>query len=652
MTSLYLTISIHASVYLSIYLTNHPSLTPEFAGNMGTTTLIERCNKWKESYSWLSVFERGSDVILVCSTCPCDSAWGRGKVAKSSTQRSELANHVASVTHKKGMSMGVAHPIIHGLRNMSRQTAAREEAAAEKSKQLSYACWSIHLAKMSHFICKRALPYSLLDDLSGLVRECVLGALEEGVDPKAFRIESTANGGLDKPMYGYDKTASEFALILAELETRRTVEGILRAGCYGLSVDEGTDITVSKVLTMSVRYVCMDTGVVKNRNLGLLELPGGTSDEVYAAIVRKLSELRLSAVPLVGFSSDGASAMVGATNGVAAKLKNLFPALISTHCAAHRLNLAASDVSSSLCEHVEDLAGILFTFFARSLSRLLKLSKAAKDLDAKFVRLARPADTRWLSIGKALKNIVRMYQVLLAYLSTETTTMARQLHVTMSKLYVKLSVCYMSDVTNILNCLSLKLQARTVTIFEVRRHVLATCVELDALSETELQSKATTPGLCTFMDEHLGQVAQDEDSKGRVITELDPYVKELNEYAAKVARELRRRFPEDASAAVKAFECLYPHMMPQSGTTQTHFGLDQFDYLCNCSKPLLPASDGPVEEFQIYKAYVAHHWRSLQATDFVRASLSDTFLRRSCPLTHRLLVIAATLPMTSVECER
>ena len=79
-------------------------------------------------------------------------------------QRSELTAHVESVMHKKGTSMGASQPIIHGLRRMSSQAAIREEAAAERSKQLSYASWPIHLAKISHLICKRALPYALMDD--------------------------------------------------------------------------------------------------------------------------------------------------------------------------------------------------------------------------------------------------------------------------------------------------------------------------------------------------------------------------------------------------------------------------------------------------------------------------------------------------------
>jgi len=72
------------------------------------------------------------------------------------------------------------------------------------------------------------------------------------------------------------------------------------------------------------------------------------SDEVYSAILTKLEAMGLSGIPLVGCSSDGASAMLGATNGVAAKLKTLYPSLIATHCAAHRLNLAASNITTNV----------------------------------------------------------------------------------------------------------------------------------------------------------------------------------------------------------------------------------------------------------------------------------------------------------------
>jgi len=211
-------------------------------------------------------------------------------------------------------------------------------------------------------------------------------------------------------------------------------------------------------------------------------------------------------------------------------------------------------------------------------------------------------------------------------------------------------VCHLADVTYVLNALSLKLQVSTVTIFEVRGNVISTCAILEALSQTDLEEHpATTPNLCAFINEHLHQGVQDED-RSRIVSELAPYVKDWNEYAANVVSELQSRFPEETSMAVKAFECLFPHMMPPSGTAQ--FGLDHFDFLRNNFKLLLPMSEGPVEEYQIFKAFLINHWRSLGPAEYMRVALSNPNLRKSCPLAHRLLVIAATLPMTSVECER
>jgi hypothetical protein len=43
---------------------------------------------------------------------------------------------------------------------------------------------------------------------------------------------------------------------------------------------------------------------------------------------------------LVGIGTDGASNMLGKNNGLVATLKRDMPDLISTHCIAHKLNLA------------------------------------------------------------------------------------------------------------------------------------------------------------------------------------------------------------------------------------------------------------------------------------------------------------------------
>jgi len=51
---------------------------------------------------------------------------------------------------------------------------------------------------------------------------------------------------------------------------------------------------------------------------------------------------------MVGFGSDGASVMTGRKTGVATRLKCKQPFLITIHCAAHRLALAAADAGENV----------------------------------------------------------------------------------------------------------------------------------------------------------------------------------------------------------------------------------------------------------------------------------------------------------------
>ena len=57
-----------------------------------------------------------------------------------------------------------------------------------------------------------------------------------------------------------------------------------------------------------------------------------------------LSYLSTNSIPLsrlVGFGSDGAADMIGKKSGVSTRLKHREPILVSIHCIAHRLALAA-----------------------------------------------------------------------------------------------------------------------------------------------------------------------------------------------------------------------------------------------------------------------------------------------------------------------
>lgn len=51
---------------------------------------------------------------------------------------------------------------------------------------------------------------------------------------------------------------------------------------------------------------------------------------------------------LVGWASDGCSTMLGKNGGVARKLQEYSPSLVTFHCPAHRLDLAIQDIAQKV----------------------------------------------------------------------------------------------------------------------------------------------------------------------------------------------------------------------------------------------------------------------------------------------------------------
>ena len=82
--------------------------------------------------------------------------------------------------------------------------------------------------------------------------------------------------------------------------------------------------------------------------------------------------------------TDGAATMTGRRSGVVTRLKELATSAVGVHCAAHRLNLAASQAANTLLDWPQS------SLWTRALSRRLKPpllleTKAAFDA-AFFVR--------------------------------------------------------------------------------------------------------------------------------------------------------------------------------------------------------------------------------------------------------------------------
>ena len=182
--------------------------------------------------------------------------------------------------------------------------------------------------------------------------------------------------------------------IAHEMRHKMVADILCNNSKFSLLVDESTSHSHASILVLWMRAVIGDAGSPLTFFLDIVELEGANAQDLYDAIVKCLKKhgfsdefLRLN---FIGFSSDGASNMMGSRNGVSQLLLNDYPDLVVWHCANHRLELAVADV-------VKDIPSLnhVRIFFEKLRAIYHSSPKNRRQLEA-------CSETRVLVVGKIL----------------------------------------------------------------------------------------------------------------------------------------------------------------------------------------------------------------------------------------------------------
>ena len=150
----------------------------------------------------------------------------------------------------------------------------------------------------------------------------------------------------------FDCSGRGMFLIIGNVIKSTIQEKLRNCESIGVFIDEVTDISVFSQFITFVEFVDPNSGKLLVNLFSVDNVLEGFD----SANARAISELVLksfvdSDVPfsrVTGFSSDGASVMLGKNTGVAARLRDHNPKLINIHCVCHKLALACSDSDSEI----------------------------------------------------------------------------------------------------------------------------------------------------------------------------------------------------------------------------------------------------------------------------------------------------------------
>ena len=451
----------------------------------------------------------------------------------------------------------------------------------------------------------------------------------------------------DNAHYRSRQAVGEFLQTLSIQIEEDSLKALASSPYFSLMTDESTDIAVVKQLVLVGRYI-LPTGDATTTFLALDDLPDGKAETIESAILKITKKKGLDVSRLRAFGSDGAPVMTGATSGVAKRLKDRFPTLISIHCVNHRLALAAAHAADDIHYLVRFKATVqtLFLFYQNSPVRLAGLHAIQEVLSDSVIKLKQAKDVRWLSHEAAISSILRTMPSLIMSLEREASERDEPAAIGLVrfvKTYYFVACCKMlSKILPHLNRLSLRFQCEDVDLSAIRPNLNATIKAIE-------QYRVSDVGAKQLIDGELSQFGIDvsqqkiEEFRDRVQTK----------YVDSLVRQLNLRFPEvDQLQALRIFD---PSKLPKEQASIASYGNEDLKILCDryCVGDQADVDEPTLKmEWDGFKFFMEQSFKEKSMNEVLKLLVGDKTISHLYPQLRKLAAVALILPISTAECER
>ena len=453
--------------------------------------------------------------------------------------------------------------------------------------------------------------------------------------------------------YTSEQTVRELLHCLSSVIEEQILDDIRSSDFFTLMTDESTDIAVLKQLVLVARY--MTEAGIKTCFLLIQDIRDGTAETIETTILQSLTAKSLDITRLRAFGSDGAAVMTGRLNGVAVRLKRHSPRMISVHCVAHRLALAAAHAADGIpyLQRFKSMLQTLFYFYQNSAVHMGNLHAIQEVLNDPNIKCKQAKDVRWLSHDMAIKAVIRTLPSLFVSLDREASEndepTAHGL-LKLMKTYKFVACAYLlSDVLPHLSRLSKVFQKQSVDLSLVQP-CLKTAV--DSIKQYE-----TTQGPnLSRLDQVLATDLHDFN-----ITPTDAQKQEFKssvqvKYIQAIVTQLQNRFPD--VDYLDAFSIFDPQKLTISDSDDDElaaYGQERLEYLKSAyGDGVNPGvdSDECTSEWEGLKRLFVNNFSNMSMRQMTNLLCTDSSLQDMYPHLSKLASIAALVPVSTAECER
>ena len=245
-------------------------------------------SSWKNNFPWLKINTAGladSVVRLKCSICEefkMKTIWAAEGTAN--VQKSTIERHCVSEPHGEATRRSIRQNMLAENSNMLKK---------EDSTDINISNSDVFLIRTVYMVMKEEMPLEKVNAVLDLQR------LNKADMP--YRNLSWT-------------TITEIQSIIAGFLKKDLTDKLRHSMYFAVLIDESTDITVSKRLSICVRYV--NAGRPQTAFLGNVELEDGCAHTITTASLSYFEQSDIDASKCVSLSTDGASVMMGKKTGV------------------------------------------------------------------------------------------------------------------------------------------------------------------------------------------------------------------------------------------------------------------------------------------------------------------------------------------------
>lgn len=588
---------------------------------------------WRETYPWVSPVHTNEKSVLFCSLC---TKWHKDCVTYNNSpwikngyltvRLDKLREHSNSAMHKKAISYEANKNMLDECSEKDLETNSELVAAIESAM------------KCMNFLIKHNLPHHSL--FEPLINFCI----DELKSPVLLPLKKAKNCN-----YTSHRTVDEFLEIMAKTKEDEILEEIKSSPCFSVSTDETCDVTNRKHMAIAIKY--LKDGSPKVSFVKDCHLSDGKSETIFAELLPVIEEYG-GFKKMVGFSSDGARAMVGAKNGVATMLKEKNESLIAINCMNHRLALATKDSFEAQKRFIklDEILNSTYKYYKYSASRTNSLINAQSLFCSKGTTLKRVGFTRWLSHQKAVNSIRLNYEAILNDLENtvsngESCNISGPTASALLKSYKSFDyfqgIHFLCDVLNVVGKLNIIFQTAETDISCIQPNVDNTLAELRRLKKK--------PG---------GTFSKNIDNKARSlgiiapIGENDSFQSDAREFLEKLTENISSRMQN--SDIIAQLSVLDLRKVSNSDIDITTYGNAEVIELSELFKL---DEDKILEEWSEYKEiFLKHH--TIDSKKLSINKIYSTILETEkvngevFPLLKIPLTVACTLPVSNAEVER